>query len=201
MYRYIPSIQLSLFCITLLLCICPILHDGAIFPPVFCIMVTVCTDCLALWGLFVFFSRVLSLCPDMNYIGTLIYYIFSFPQIIFIYIHTHPQIPIPLCCPRVSISPQTRTDSIRTTHFISLIHSSQFRCTEQNRAEPPAKSRSSSCRCRYKSSCFFRYVVGLSSAVIGSGVHVATVCSDWLWCAHDCGGSSGRCLAEFVKHL
>ena len=37
--------------------------------------------------------------------------------------------------------------------------------------EPPAKSWSSSRRCRYKSSCFLRYVVGLlSSAVIGYGL-------------------------------
>ena len=42
-------------------------------------------------------------------------------------------------------------------------------------------------------STFLRYVVGLSSAVIGSGVHVAMVCSDWLWCACDCGGSGGQC--------
>ena len=58
-------------------------------------------------------------------------------------IHEHPQIPIPLCCPLVSGSPQTGTDSVRT-RLVSLIHNSQFRCTEQNRTEPPAKSRSSS---------------------------------------------------------
>ena len=32
------------------------------------------------------------------------------------------------------------------------------------------------------------YVVALCS-----GVHVATVCSDWLRCKHDCGGSGGQC--------
>ena len=85
---------------------------------------------------------------------------------------------------------QTRTDLVRT-HLVSLIHNSQFRCTERNGAELPAKSQSSSRRCRYKSACFLRYVVG--SAVIASGAHVATVCSDWLWCARDCGGSGGQC--------
>ena len=30
--------------------------------------------------------------------------------------------------------------------------------------------------------------MGMGSAVIGSGVHVAMVCSDWLWYARDSGG-------------
>ena len=81
--------------------------------------------------------------------------------------HGHPQIPIPASCPRVSGSPLTGTDSVRT-RLVSLIHNSQFRCTKQNGTKPPAKSRSSSRRCRYKSPCFLRCVVGSVSAVIGS---------------------------------
>ena len=77
--------------------------------------------------------------------------------------HEHPQIPIPLCCPRHSGSPQTRTDSVQT-HLVSLIHNSQW-----------SKSWSSSHRCRYKSASFLRYVLDLSFAVIGSGAHVAVV--------------------------
>ena len=46
--------------------------------------------------------------------------------------HEHPQIPIPLCCPRVSGSPQTGTDSV-WTRSVSLIHNSQFRCTGRDR--------------------------------------------------------------------
>ena len=87
---------------------------------------------------------------------------------------TNPHIPIPLCCPRVSGSPQTRTDSVRTL-LVSLIHNSQFRCTEQNGTDPPAKSRSSSRSCRYKSACFLRWGVAVGSAVIGSGAHVTVV--------------------------
>ena len=30
-------------------------------------------------------------------------------------------------------------------------------------------------------------------AAIGSSAQVATVCSDWFWCARDCGGSGGKC--------
>ena len=81
--------------------------------------------------------------------------------------HKHPQIPIPVCRPCVSGSPQTRTDSVQT-RLISLIHNSQFRCTEQNRTEPPPKSQSSSHCCRSKSTCFLRCVVESGSAVIGS---------------------------------
>ena len=59
--------------------------------------------------------------------------------------HEHPQILIPPSCSHVSVSPQTQTDSVRT-RLVSLIYNSQFRCTEQNGTEPPAKSRSGS-RC------------------------------------------------------
>ena len=65
------------------------------------------------------------------------------------------------------------------------IHRFQFRTVSldaQNGTELPAKSWSSSHRCRYKSACFLRYVVEVSSA------DVAMVCSDWLWCTHDYGG-------------
>ena len=48
------------------------------------------------------------------------------------YTREHPQIPNPLSCPRVSGSPQTGTDSVRT-HLVSLIHNSQTRCTERDR--------------------------------------------------------------------
>ena len=71
-------------------------------------------------------------------------------------IHEHPQILIPLCCSRISGSPQTRTDSVRTL-LVSLIHNSPFRYTEQNGTEPPSNSRSSLRRCRYKSACFFSW--------------------------------------------
>ena len=63
----------------------------------------------------------------------------------------------------------------------------------QNGTELPAKSRSSSRRCRYKSTCFLSYVMQVSSAVIGSGAHVAMVCSDWLWCACDYGSYGWQC--------
>ena len=53
--------------------------------------------------------------------------------------------------------------------------------------QPLAKSRSSSWCSRYKSACFLRCVVKVSSAVIVSGAHVAMVCSDWFWCARDYG--------------
>ena len=43
-----------------------------------------------------------------------------------------PKILIPVCCSCVSGSPQTRTDTVQT-HLVSLIHNSQFRCTEQDR--------------------------------------------------------------------
>ena len=68
----------------------------------------------------------------------------------------------------------TRTDSV-WTRLVSLIHNSQFRCTEQNGTEPPAKSQSSSRRCRYKYACFLRWGVAVGSAVIGSGAHVTVV--------------------------
>ena len=58
--------------------------------------------------------------------------------------------------------PQTQTDSV-WTHFA------------QNWTEPLAKSWSSSRRCRFKSACFLSYVVEVSSAVIGSGAHMAMV--------------------------
>ena len=32
----------------------------------------------------------------------------------------------------------------------------------------------------------------MSSAVIGSGAHMAMVCSDWLWCTCDYGGYTHR---------
>ena len=80
------------------------------------------------------------------------------------------------------------------TRLVSSIHNSQFRCTKQNGTELPAKFRSSSCCCRYKSTCFLRLGVAVGSTVIGAGAHVATICSDWLWCSRDCGGSGGQAL-------
>ena len=72
-----------------------------------------------------------------------------------------------------STDSDSRTDMV-WTRLVSLIHNSQFR-TRQNGTEPPAKSRSSSRHYRYKSACFLGYVVGVDSAVTGSGVHMAMV--------------------------
>ena len=65
------------------------------------------------------------------------------------------------------------SDSVRT-HLVSLIHNSQFRCTERDRTAGKIPVQLP-VRCRSKSACFLRYVVKVSSAVIGSGVHMTMV--------------------------
>ena len=87
----------------------------------------------------------------------------------------HPQLPIPACCPRISGSPQTRMDSVRT-HSVSLIHNSQFRCTERTTKIPVGLT---SLQGQIR---FFLKVCR------GGGL-----CSDWLWCAHGYGGYGWQC--------
>ena len=73
---------------------------------------------------------------------------------------------------RISLDPNRLGPNLFS--LINPQQSVQMRRTEPNRRQNPGPAS----RCRYRSACFLRCVVELGSAVIVSGAHLATVCSD-----------------------